>query len=174
MQESPLMTVWNELDREIEDFTTRIRALPVLHPASPQSVRGEIESSFDLVSPIPLADLTRRVATLLRSCAVHVTHPRYFGLFNPSVSEAGIVGDTLAALYNPQLATWSHAPAANELERLTLRYLTRALGFEPDTTFANLRPADSKQTCPLCSPPLRTVFRHLRTTARRHSWRRSR
>jgi hypothetical protein len=34
-----------------------------------------------------------------------------FGLFNPSVSEAGIVADTLAALYNLQLATRSHAPA---------------------------------------------------------------
>jgi glutamate/tyrosine decarboxylase-like PLP-dependent enzyme len=131
------MTVWNDLGREIEDFTTRIRALPVLRPASPQSVREEIESCFDLVTPIPLVDLTRRVATQLRTYAVHVTHPRYFGLFNPSVSEAGIVGDTLAALYNPQLATWSHSPAANELERLTLRHLTRALGFEPGATFAN-------------------------------------
>ncbi|MGH9142687.1 MAG: pyridoxal phosphate-dependent decarboxylase family protein [Vicinamibacterales bacterium] len=53
------------------------------------------------------------------------------------MSEAGIVADTLAALYNLQLAAWSHAPAANELERLTLAHLAKALGFDAEATFAN-------------------------------------
>jgi glutamate/tyrosine decarboxylase-like PLP-dependent enzyme len=100
-------------------------------------VRHDIESMFDLEAAMPLPELTQKVVALLRSYAVQVTHPRYFGLFNPSVSNAGIVADTLAALYNLQLAAWSHAPAANELERLTLAHLGRALGFDPDATFAN-------------------------------------
>jgi glutamate/tyrosine decarboxylase-like PLP-dependent enzyme len=96
-----------------------------------------VDASFDFATPVPLADLTRRIVAFLKANTVHVTHPRYFGLFNPTVSEAGIVADTLAALFNPQLATWSHAPAANELERFTLRYLARMLGLDPDATFAN-------------------------------------
>ena len=129
--------IWDDVSREIQDFTAGIRRHPVSTPADPQMVQREIESTFDLATPIPLPELTQKVVALLRSYTVQVTHPRYFGLFNPSVSEAGIVADTLAALYNLQLAAWSHAPAANELERLTLAHLGRALGFEPAATFAN-------------------------------------
>jgi glutamate/tyrosine decarboxylase-like PLP-dependent enzyme len=131
------MSIWNDVGQEIQDFTSRIRTLPVIRQVPPPVVRQQVESTFDLETPMPLAELTAKVVALLRAHTVQVTHPRYFGLFNPSVSEAGIVADTLAALYNLQLAAWSHAPAANELERLALRHLAKALGFEPDTTFAN-------------------------------------
>jgi aromatic-L-amino-acid/L-tryptophan decarboxylase len=132
------MTIWEQVGQEIEDFTDRIRDLAVSSPVDAVAVRNEIESRFgDFAAPIPLPDLTRQVADLLRRYSVQVTHPRYFGLFNPSVSHASIVGDTLVALYNPQLAAWSHSPIANEIERFTLRYLARAIGFDPETTFAN-------------------------------------
>jgi aromatic-L-amino-acid/L-tryptophan decarboxylase len=128
---------WDDVVREIQEFTTNIRAERVVTPTPPRAIRDAIESTFDFAAPVPLDELTRAVARLLRSATVHVTHPRYFGLFNPSVRDAGIVADALVAAFNPQLATWSHAPAANELERLTLRYFARALGFDPDRTFAN-------------------------------------
>jgi glutamate/tyrosine decarboxylase-like PLP-dependent enzyme len=131
------MTVWDEVRQQIEGFTTDIRSMRVVEAASPLQVRREIEAAFDLQSPVALEQLTRRVAVLLRRYTTHVTHPRYFGLFNPSVTAAGIIGDTLAALYNPQLATWQHAPAANELERMTLAHLARALGFDSERVFAN-------------------------------------
>jgi glutamate/tyrosine decarboxylase-like PLP-dependent enzyme len=131
------MNIWHRIGEEVDDFTTQIRTLPVVRHISPQAVRQEVDASFDFATPVPLADLTRRIVAFLKANTVHVTHPRYFGLFNPTVSEAGIVADTLAALFNPQLATWSHAPAANELERFTLRYLARMLGLDPDATFAN-------------------------------------
>jgi glutamate/tyrosine decarboxylase-like PLP-dependent enzyme len=63
---------------------------------------------------------------------VHVTHPRYLGLFNPSVTPAAVVGDTLVALYNPQLATWRTSPAANEIERHTLGWLAGKFGLPAD------------------------------------------
>lgn len=131
------MTIWEQVGREIEDFMSGIRTLPVSSSPQPDAVRHDLESRFDFIAPIPLSDLTRQVAGLLRRYAVHVTHPRYFGLFNPSVSAAAIIADTLVALYNPQLATWSHSPAANEIERLTLRHLAQAIGFDADATFAN-------------------------------------
>jgi len=67
---------------------------------------------------------------------VQVTHPRYFGLFNPSVTLASIVADTLVAMYNPQLATWRTSPAANEIERHTLAWLAGKFGL-PATTMAS-------------------------------------
>jgi glutamate/tyrosine decarboxylase-like PLP-dependent enzyme len=65
-----------------------------------------------------------------------VTHPRYFGLFNPSVTLASVIADTLVAMYNPQLATWRISPAANEIERHTLAWLAGEFGF-PANAVAN-------------------------------------
>lgn len=131
------MSIWDHIAREAEDFTDNIRALPVSSHATVSEVRQAVESSFDFAEPMALEEAARRVMRLLREHAAHVTHPRYYGLFNPSVSLASIVGDTLTALYNPQLATWTHSPAANELERLALRHFARALGYDPDASCAS-------------------------------------
>jgi glutamate/tyrosine decarboxylase-like PLP-dependent enzyme len=74
----------------------------------------------------------QEVGELLRDGTVHVTHPSYFGLFNPSVRPVAVLADALTALFNPQLAAWSHAPAANELERHTLAFFRAKLGLDPD------------------------------------------
>ena len=82
-------------------------------------------------------DSIGEVADLLRQWSLHVNHPRYFGLFNPTVRRAGVMADALAALYNPQLAAWPHAPIANEIERHVLGFFMRAFGLDPATGFAN-------------------------------------
>jgi aromatic-L-amino-acid decarboxylase len=83
-----------------------------------------------------LDDVTADVERMMRKWQVQVTHPRYFGLFNPSVTLASVVADTLVAMYNPQLATWRTSPAANEIERHTLAWLTGKFGL-PVTTSAS-------------------------------------
>ncbi|NIR32429.1 MAG: aminotransferase class V-fold PLP-dependent enzyme [Gammaproteobacteria bacterium] len=131
------MTVWEQLAKEIKHFTGSVRELRVVSDVTPAEIRRELESRYDFRTPLPLEKVMADVGRMLRRWTVHVTHPRYFGLFNPSVHEAGIAGDALAALYNPQLAVWSHAPAAHELERHVLRSLARNLGWDPDTALAN-------------------------------------
>ncbi len=129
---------WAALARELDPLFDGIRELPVLPPPGhgPDAVRRAL-AGYDFAAPIPLDRLIADLAALLREHTVQVTHPRYFGLFNPSVRRAGIAGDALAAGFNLQLAAWSHAPAAAELERLTLRALARPLGFEPDRMLAH-------------------------------------
>ena len=73
------------------------------------------------------------VEEMLRKWQVQVTHPRYFGLFNPSVTLASVVADTLVAMYNSQLANWRTSPAANEIERHTLGWLTEKFGLPKDS-----------------------------------------
>ncbi|MFW6084011.1 MAG: pyridoxal phosphate-dependent decarboxylase family protein [Gemmatimonadota bacterium] len=128
--------VWRRVVEEIRSFPAEIRDLPVSRVAAPSELRTRL-ARYDLESPVPIEELVDGVCRLMRTYAVHVVHPRYFGLFNPSVRGAGIIGDTLAALYNPQLAAWSHAPAAQELERLVLARFADALGFDPATTASN-------------------------------------
>jgi glutamate/tyrosine decarboxylase-like PLP-dependent enzyme len=55
-------------------------------------------------------------------------------LFVPGVREAGVAGDTLAALYNPQLGAWWHAPAAAEIEQKTLAFFRARAGL-PESAF---------------------------------------
>jgi glutamate/tyrosine decarboxylase-like PLP-dependent enzyme len=124
------MSALLRLIREIEQFPDEIRTMRVSPQVHPEEIRAELESRYSFDMPVPLDTLTEDVIHLLRAGSVHVTHPRYFGLFNPSVRQAAIIADALVALYNPQLAAWSHAPTANELEQFTLRHFARALGFD--------------------------------------------
>lgn len=127
---------WKTVREEVERFPREVRDLPVATSVTARQMRSEL-ARYDFRDPLPLDRVAGELAGLLRERSVHVTHPRYFGLFNPSVREAGVVADALVALYNPQLAAWSHAPAANELERHTLARLAGLLGFDPDTTAAH-------------------------------------
>lgn len=104
---------------------------------TPEEIRQHLDSRFDLSAAMPLDALVREVTGMLDRWIVHVTHRRYFGLFNPSVTTASVVADALVAAYNPQLAAWSHAPAANEIERFTLARLMPYFGFDPDSGVAN-------------------------------------
>ena len=109
---------------------------PIVPDVTPQEIRSHLGVRYDFTKPMALDDVTADVERMMRSWHVQVTHPRYFGLFNPSVTLASVVADTLVAMYNPQLATWRTSPAANEMERHTLAWLTGKFGL-PATTSAS-------------------------------------
>ncbi len=125
---------YRDLQPIIERLARHIEAGPVATKVPAKEIRRHLEQSFDLATPMPFTDLFSKVTKMLDRWQVQVTHPRYFGLFNPSVTTASVVADTLVAAYNPQLAAWSHSPAANEIERFTLRALAARLGLDPETT----------------------------------------
>src|SRR5438552_8810632 len=102
---------------------------PIVPMVTPEEIRGYLASRYEFTKPLALDDVGADVERMLRTWQVQITHPRYFGLFNPSVTLASIVGDTLVAIYNPQLVTWRTSPAANEIERHTLAWLTGKFGF---------------------------------------------
>jgi aromatic-L-amino-acid decarboxylase len=107
---------------------------PIVPNVTPQEIRSYLSSRYDFTKPMALDDVTADVERMMRTWQVQVTHPRYFGLFNPSVSVASVIADTLVAMYNPQLATWRTSPAANEIERHTLAWLTEKFGLPPATS----------------------------------------
>ena len=126
----------DELRAAIEKLASDIADGPIVPSVTPEEIRGYLASRYDFRAPLELDAVCADVERMLRTWQVHVTHPRYFGLFNPSVTPASVVGDTLAAMYNPQLAAWRTSPAANEIERHTLAWLGRKLGF-PDEAAAS-------------------------------------
>jgi aromatic-L-amino-acid decarboxylase len=90
-------------------------------------------AGYDFRTARPADEVLSDVMDGLRDWTVHTTHPRYFGLFNPTPTWWGVAGELLAAGVNPQLAAHSHAPAAVEMERHVLRFLAARLGM-PETT----------------------------------------
>jgi glutamate/tyrosine decarboxylase-like PLP-dependent enzyme len=132
-----MQDILDRLSDEIVDFYDTLPHQVVMQPVTPDQVRAHLAEHYDFEAPIALDRLMQDVSAMLRQWNVHTTHPRYFGLFNPPAGLASVVADSLVALYNPQLATWSHAPAANEIEQFTLKYLMPYFGLDPATAFAN-------------------------------------
>ncbi|MBV8706669.1 MAG: hypothetical protein JO028_05740, partial [Acidobacteriaceae bacterium] len=125
---------------EVRENAARLESLiangPIVPTVTPEEIRSYLTSRYDFTKPLELDDVIADVEEMLRKWQVHVTHPRYFGLFNPSVTIASVVADLIAAMYNPQLATWRTSPAANEIERHTLAWLAGKFGL-PSGTLSN-------------------------------------
>jgi glutamate/tyrosine decarboxylase-like PLP-dependent enzyme len=131
--------LWLQLDRLIEDFISTIPERPVANEMTPPQVR-ELLAGVDFSKPMAPADALRLAADGMSRTHVQVSHPRYFGLFNPAPSTMGIAADALVAAMNPQLAAWKHAPFAAEVEQLLIRGLGERFGYDPretDGTFAS-------------------------------------
>ncbi len=89
---------------------------------------------FDFLTRRPLPDLLQWVIGQLEHGVVHLTHPRYFGLFNPSPSFPAECAERIVAAFNPQLATWTTSPVAVEMEAHVIRSVARRAGFAEDAT----------------------------------------
>src|SRR5271155_2245744 len=124
------------IDEIRSDFTqlqSDIANGPILPRVTAEEIRSYLASRYDFTRTLPLEDVIADVEKMLRTWQVQVTHPRYFGLFNPSVTLASVIADSLVAMYNPQLANWRTSPAANEIERHTLSWLAARFGLPAET-----------------------------------------
>ena len=121
-------TAFAELRSTVANLERDIANGPIVPIVTPEEIRRHLTSRYDFSKPVALDEVVADTERMLRTWQVQVTHPRYFGLFNPSVTLASIIADTLVAMYNPQLAAWRTSPAANEIERHTLGWLAGKFG----------------------------------------------
>jgi aromatic-L-amino-acid decarboxylase len=127
--------VIDEIESAFAQLQVDIANGPILPTVTAEEIRSYLASRYDFARALPLEQVIADVETMLRTWQVQVTHPRYFGLFNPSVTLASVIADTLVAMYNPQLANWRTSPAANEMERHTLGWLAAKFGL-PENAIA--------------------------------------
>ena len=88
----------------------------------------------------------------LETGLVHINHPRYFGLFNPTPTFPAQCADRIAAVFNPQLATYTTSPAAVAIEAHVIRSMAQRFGLtemRPDIS----RPEGRRPTIPRCCSP---------------------
>src|ERR1700722_6383001 len=128
--------VIDEIASDFAQLQVDIANGPILPTVTAEEIRSYLASRYDFAQAQPLEHVIADVETMLRTWQVQVTHPRYFGLFNPSVTLASVVADTLVAMYNSQLANWRTSPAANEIERHTLAWLSAKFGL-PEGSIAS-------------------------------------
>ncbi len=83
-----LSFVLEGLTREILSFREQQRLQPVARTGGSVRNPGSSREILRLRNPIDLDRLRLEVGDLLRRWTVHVTHPAYFGLFNPQVDPA--------------------------------------------------------------------------------------
>lgn len=88
----------------------------VAPPIDANALAGRL-AAYDFAAPRDAASVAADLFDLLRGAGVRSDHPGYFGLFNPPALVPAIAGDLIVATVNPQLAVWSHAAAAAEIER---------------------------------------------------------
>jgi glutamate/tyrosine decarboxylase-like PLP-dependent enzyme len=108
--------LWSELVAQAEEYFERVEWLPVT-PKLNQTELQAVLDTFSFDNPGSRIDVFQRFTQELKRHQVHTPHPCYFGLFMPAPTFMGILGESIAATLNPQLAAWSHSPLAVETER---------------------------------------------------------
>src|SRR6202451_58775 len=125
------------IDEIRSDFTqlqVDIANGPILPTVTAEEIRSYLASRYQFQKELPLDEVIQDAERMLRNWQVQVTHPRYLGLFNPAVTRASVIAETLVAMYNPQLANWRTSPAGNEIERHTLDWLAAKVGLPADVS----------------------------------------
>ncbi|MDR3464323.1 MAG: pyridoxal-dependent decarboxylase [Xanthobacteraceae bacterium] len=121
----------DDLTALLEAATQRVARGPVTPDFDRQDFQAEL-AAFDFARPVPWADLLGWTVARLEHGVVHMTHPRYLGLFNPAPSFPAQSADRIAAAFNPQLASATTSPAAVAIEAHVIRAVARRAGLPPD------------------------------------------
>ncbi|MGH7879182.1 MAG: pyridoxal phosphate-dependent decarboxylase family protein, partial [Candidatus Binataceae bacterium] len=123
---------WDDLlTRELASAAERVAQGAVVPALDLASFKSDL-AAFDFEAPRPLEALLRWTIGQMEHGLVHVTHPRYFGLFNPAPTFPAQCADRIVAVFNPQLATSTTSPAAVAIERHVISSVARRAGFPPD------------------------------------------
>src|SRR5690242_12716929 len=115
------------LTRELLFVNERIATSSVVPTIDMSAFRSEL-AAFDFESPRPLEELLAWTIAQLEHGVVHMTNPRYFGLFNPAPTFPALCGDRITGVLNPQLATSTTSPAAVEIEAHVIRSVAHQAG----------------------------------------------
>lgn len=109
-------------------------------------------AAFDFSKPRDLTSVSAFIADAAAFGSIPMTSPCYFGLFNPAPTYAAECADRIVAAFNPQLAVWSHAPCAVDIERHTVAAILRRLGF-PESAGGHFTAGGSEanETAVLCA-----------------------
>jgi len=115
------------LTRRLIHAEARIRAGSATPTIDIEAFKREL-TTIDFEAPRPLGPLLDWAVKMLEDGVVHLTHPRYFGLYNPAPTFPAQCADRIAGSVNPQLASSATSPAPVQLEAHLIRSVARQAG----------------------------------------------
>ena len=115
------------LTRELSDANERVARGPVMPRLDMAKFRQEL-AGFDFEIPRAPEQVLAWSIRQLEHGTVHMTHPRYFGLFNPAPVAPAQWADRIAGAFNPQLASSGSSPTPVEIEAHVIRAIARRAG----------------------------------------------
>jgi aromatic-L-amino-acid/L-tryptophan decarboxylase len=126
------------------DYLRDVERFPVLSPTQPGAVRRGLPTSPP-TNGEPIEAVLADVEELLIPATTHWQSPGFMAYFASSGSGPGILGETLAAAFNVNAMLWRTAPAATELEQVTLDWLRQMVGL-PQPLFGVINDTASTST----------------------------
>lgn len=121
-----------EVAKLAEDYLLTRASAAVSPPIDEPALKARVSELLGQ-APRSLGEVASDLFGLLGRGTVRTDSPRYFGLFNPPALPEAAAGDLIAAIVNPQLAVWSHAPAAAEIEARLIRLFGGKVGWPEET-----------------------------------------
>ena len=103
---------------------------PILQPTTSAALRASLDR------PIPqegrdFTEILAELETTLFRYSRHNAHPRFFGYVASPGTPVNTIGSILEAALNINVTAWRSAPAAAEMEHVTIGWLKQMLGYPP-------------------------------------------
>src|SRR5437667_3552443 len=98
----------------------------------PNTSSNQIREQLDEALPVERSDFDAVLATFrdtIIKLSRHNAHPRMFGYVQAPGTAIAAIADLLASTLNANLTAWRSAPAAVEIERLTIDWIKQIVGF---------------------------------------------
>jgi glutamate/tyrosine decarboxylase-like PLP-dependent enzyme len=126
-------SIFLKLQTITENYYSGLSELSIVPKKTDEEIKDYLQSR-DLRHGATVEDTLDDLLPWLQEGNVHVPHPGYFGLFNPATSFPSVIGDYLTALFNPQMAAYSHAPFSNEVEKLLIQFYIENMNWPAQAT----------------------------------------
>ncbi len=115
------------------DYHASLRDRPVRPALRPGEFSQKIQAPVP-EDPDPIEAIFDDFTRLVPDAMTHWQHPRFFAYFPANAAPASMLAEQLANAMGAQAMLWQTAPAANEMEALTVSWLREALGLPSDLT----------------------------------------
>src|SRR5437667_10235613 len=111
------------------EYLGTIRNRTVYPHTSSRQIQGRLDSSLP-EEPTTFHELLHIFDDTLIDLSRHNGHPRMFGYVQAPGTAIAAFADLLASTLNANLTAWRSAPAAVEIERLTIDWIKQIVGFD--------------------------------------------
>lgn len=130
LPEDVLREFAGQAQRFVTDYLSEVAELPIFPPTAAREFAALLPKTLPLDGASVREVLEECRA--IREASRHSGHPRFFGYVASSASPVGIFGDYIASALNQNLTAWRSAPAATDVERAVVSWLSGMIGYAED------------------------------------------